>query len=99
MPKSEMWNKLLKVSVGSCPKCGFSLDLYSRPINVRYLLCCNCEAGFSEEYFDGFVAGMQKIAPTQALVGRGYECPKCHTGLARAGSYCLQCGQNATPRR
>jgi hypothetical protein len=53
----ELFTKLLKADASTCPDCGMALDLYCRPVNVRFLLCCNCEREYSEEFIAGYEAG------------------------------------------
>jgi len=59
MTQVKEWHtKLIDTAVETCPECGMALDLYSKPINVRYLLCCACEGEFTEEYMEGYRAAL-----------------------------------------
>jgi len=52
--------QLITTEADTCPSCGAALDLYSRPINVKVFVCCNCENEYPYEYMIGFRDGMKE---------------------------------------
>ena len=65
--QKDMWTKLIRAQAGNCPECNKPLDLYCRPINVKFYICESCNLEWTEEYYAGFVHGQH--APNIACTG------------------------------